>query len=302
MKPRSTIHWADTQHSIPTTVHWYDRLFSTPTPGDEYLKDFNKRSRIVYEHAHIEPSVLQDDQHQRYQFTRLGYFWRDPAHASEVTPVFNCIVPLRDSWDKASAPRTAKKKSSQPKSRPVRHEPLMKPEAQAWIAQAGISPAVGVAIHSTEGGLEFFATASATAERVLVASWMANHLLPALDGKCLADIPCTVDEFARLVALVDEERATTHEARDVLASMLTGGGSPEMLLDRLRASQVSDEHILANYVNEVLTTHADRVQAYHQGKKGLAGFFVGQVMRKTKGKVSPHQVRALVEAELIRRA
>ena len=65
---------------------------------------------------------------------------------------------------------------------------------------------------------------------------------------------------------------------------------------------MSDEAILAALVDEVLTAYADRVRAYHNGKTGLAGFFVGQVMQKMKGKASPHQVQALVQAALTRRA
>ena len=148
----------------------------------------------------------------------------------------------------------------------------------------------------------FFAGASALVDRALVATWMANHLLPALNGRFLSDLPFTAVEFAQLVALVNTKHATTHEARVVLATMLKKGGNPETLLERLRASRVSDERTLVTLVEEVLTTYADRVQAYHRGKTGLAGFFVGQVMQKTRGKASPHQVQALVHAALTRLA
>ena len=52
----------------------------------------------------------------------------------------------------------------------------------------------------------------------------------------------------------------------------------------------------------MFTDHEDRVDAYLEGKTGLLGFFVGQVMRRTKGKADPRQTKALVEEELAGRA
>jgi glutamyl/glutaminyl-tRNA synthetase len=89
----------------------YDRLFTASDPeaeaaalgGEGSFRDFlNPESLRVVKGGFVEPSVAQDEPDTRYQFERLGYFWRDPGHESGNTFVFNRIVTLRDSWTRAS--------------------------------------------------------------------------------------------------------------------------------------------------------------------------------------------------------
>ena len=80
--------------------------------------------------------------------------------------------------------------------------------------------------------------------------------------------------------------------------MVAKGGDAPALLQEIKAQRVTDPQELAEHVDQVLARYANRVQAYHEGKTGLAGFFVGQVLKRVRGKASPHQVKAAVEKAL----
>lgn len=97
---KGTIHWVSAPHAATAEMRLYDRLFSVADPeageGD-FTDRLNPESLTVVE-GYAEPSVLQDPPELRYQFERLGYFWRDPMDSRPERLVFNRIVSLRDSW------------------------------------------------------------------------------------------------------------------------------------------------------------------------------------------------------------
>ncbi len=101
--PKGTIHWVSAPHAVKAEVRLYDRLFAVPDPeaGEaEFTDRLNPQSLTVVE-GYVEPSVTRDPPDTRYQFERLGYFWRDPIDARPDRLVFNRVITLRDSWIKA---------------------------------------------------------------------------------------------------------------------------------------------------------------------------------------------------------
>ena len=129
---------------------------------------------------------------------------------------------------------------------------------------------------------------------------MANHLLPTLGTNSLADLPFGPNKFAQLIQLSQHKKAGHHEIRTVLQSMFESDESPAELLTRVQDSIVQDPGTLKQVIGDVLKEYEDRVQAYANGKVGLLGFFVGQVMKQTKGKADPKQVQVLISEELSR--
>jgi glutaminyl-tRNA synthetase len=104
-KVQGTIHWVSASHGLPCEVRLYDRLFAQPDPDDvpddqDFLSALNPQSLVRETGAVVEPSVAADAADTRYQFERVGYFWRDPEDSRPEALVFNRIVGLRDSWAK----------------------------------------------------------------------------------------------------------------------------------------------------------------------------------------------------------
>ena len=99
-KVRGVIHWVSAKFGQSVEVRLYDRLFRSPEPGREgdFQNDINPESLKILTGCMVEPSLLQADASQRFQFEREGYFCLDSTDGTSDRPVFNRIVSLRDSW------------------------------------------------------------------------------------------------------------------------------------------------------------------------------------------------------------
>ncbi|NOY86595.1 MAG: glutamine--tRNA ligase/YqeY domain fusion protein [Deltaproteobacteria bacterium] len=105
-KVKGTIHWVSASNSISAEVRLYDRLFIDPNPDggkdSDFISHLNPCSLVVAG-AKVEPSLRDAGPGERFQFERTGYFCADPEDHTAHRPVFNRIVPLRDSWAKIAA-------------------------------------------------------------------------------------------------------------------------------------------------------------------------------------------------------
>jgi len=103
---KGTIHWVSAAHALEAEVRLYDRLFTEPNPDADkevgFIEHLNPHSLDVVS-ARVEPSLSQARSGDRFQFERTGYFIADSEDHTPDKPVFNRIVPLRDSWKKIEA-------------------------------------------------------------------------------------------------------------------------------------------------------------------------------------------------------
>ena len=108
-KVKGVIHWVPAAQSVECEVRLYDRLFSTPNPdkGDDgeasesFLDNVNPESLVVLKGCRAEPSLLQAQVGDSFQFEREGYFCLDSRDSKPDALVFNRTVTLRDSWGQA---------------------------------------------------------------------------------------------------------------------------------------------------------------------------------------------------------
>ena len=80
--------------------------------------------------------------------------------------------------------------------------------------------------------------------------------------------------------------------------MLAGGDDPEAIVKAKGLVQVSDEGALVTLVREILAANPEQVQQFRYGKTKVMGFFVGQLMQKTKGQANPQLANKLFQQEL----
>ena len=101
-KVPGVIHWVSAAHGVKTEVRLYDRLFNIENPGaeDDFIKYLNPNSLETLSNCLMEQSLRNATSGSRFQFERLGYFCVDAKDSTIEKPVFNRIVPLRDSWAK----------------------------------------------------------------------------------------------------------------------------------------------------------------------------------------------------------
>ena len=129
---------------------------------------------------------------------------------------------------------------------------------------------------------------------------IVNDLIGALNarGEELAACKVTPADAAELVVLVDEGAISGKQAKEVFADMVETGAVPAAIIESKGLKQVSDTGELAAIIDAILVTNPDKAEQYRAGKAGLMGFFVGQVMRETKGQANPQLVNELLEAKL----
>ncbi|MFA7461147.1 MAG: glutamine--tRNA ligase/YqeY domain fusion protein, partial [Trueperaceae bacterium] len=322
------LHWVSETAGLPIEARTYEPLFTVPNPDaveGDMLDYLNENALRVY-HGLIEPSVAQDDPDTRYQFERTGYFWRDPvdgrgpldledAAAPNVPLVFNRIVGLKDAWARKTSAepsgrsaRTAKteprERSGAPDAAPAAAtDPLgleqLTPQQHALFSQLhqdhGLSED-DAAFLATRPELRSFyeAAVAAGAARRSAANWIVNDLAGPLTDGAPALTPALL---AKLTQLVDGGTITTRVAKDLLPELLAGA-DPEGLVAQRGLERLDDEDAVQRAVNDAVAAHPDELAAYRSGKKGLQGFFVGQVMRATGGRADPKLVQRLVVTAL----
>ncbi|MGB0955495.1 MAG: glutamine--tRNA ligase/YqeY domain fusion protein [Panacagrimonas sp.] len=101
VKPKGVIHWVSASHGVRVEARLYDRLFShkSPDQGDaDLIQSLNTDSLEIRKTCWAEPSLVNAEAEQSFQFERLGYFVADRRDHQSGHPVFNRTVTLRDTW------------------------------------------------------------------------------------------------------------------------------------------------------------------------------------------------------------
>jgi len=113
-----------------------------------------------------------------------------------------------------------------------------------------------------------------------------------------ADIPITSEALAELLVLVRDGTINGKIAKEVFSEMVSTGAAPRAIVKDKGLTQVTDESAIREAVESVLAAHPGQVQQYRAGKTNLMGFFVGQVMKASKGKANPKIVNQMLRERL----
>jgi aspartyl-tRNA(Asn)/glutamyl-tRNA(Gln) amidotransferase subunit B len=140
------------------------------------------------------------------------------------------------------------------------------------------------------------AALAAGGEAKAVANWLINNLFALINEsqQDIRSIQVSPEDLVALLALVDEGSISHNTAKEVLAEMFASGKGAEAIVEEQGLVQISDEAALTRVVAQILAENEAQVQAYLAGKEQLRGWFVGQVMRETRGKANPQVVNELV--------
>lgn len=132
------------------------------------------------------------------------------------------------------------------------------------------------------------------------ANWVMGELFRLMNqtGKTLSEVPVTPAAFAGLLDLVARGVINANTGKRVFETMFRTGETADAIVAREGLAQVSDAEVLAQAVERVLAAHPQEVERYRQGKTQLLGWFIGQVMRETRGKANPDIVRRMLEERL----
>jgi len=130
-----------------------------------------------------------------------------------------------------------------------------------------------------------------------VSNWLMNEVLRMINEKGVfaSQLRLTPPYLAEIIHLVDQGIVNTSTGKSLLEKVEATGKSPSEIVQEEGLAKVSDQEAIRTACAEVLAESPEQVAAYHKGKVTLMGWFVGQVMKKTRGKADPQIARNLLE-------
>jgi aspartyl-tRNA(Asn)/glutamyl-tRNA(Gln) amidotransferase subunit B len=146
----------------------------------------------------------------------------------------------------------------------------------------------------------FEEVARVSGEGKLASNWVMGELAGALKGRNLdiAESPVPAARLAELVKLVASGEISGKLAKDVFAKMFESGRPASEIIAAEGLQQISDTSALEKIADEILAANAKQVEQYRAGKKGVLGFFVGQMMKATRGQANPAVVNEVLTRKL----
>lgn len=142
------------------------------------------------------------------------------------------------------------------------------------------------------------ASKDATPEKLgkKVANFVQSEVLRYVETDGLtARFPCTADQLSELLALVEGTTINGKIAKEVFGHIVQSGKSPARIVEEKGLAQVTDTSAIEATIRGVLDASPKELAAYRAGKTTLKGFFVGQVMRASKGQANPAVVNDLLD-------
>jgi glutaminyl-tRNA synthetase len=131
-----------------------------------------------------------------------------------------------------------------------------------------------------------------------VANWLIHELRGSMGDRTIDELPFGGEALGVLVGLVEEGTISQAVAKDLLDRLLEEGGDPRRMVEAEGLEKIDDRERLATIVDELVSRNPEKVDRFREGQTGLAGFFVGQVMRRTEGRADPRLVQELVRDRL----
>jgi aspartyl-tRNA(Asn)/glutamyl-tRNA(Gln) amidotransferase subunit B len=167
--------------------------------------------------------------------------------------------------------------------------------------QYGLSYADASQLVSERSLADYFEQAvEASGNARATANWIRSELLRELEAKGISasESPVAAAELGALVRMIDEAKISGKQGKDVLVEMFKTGKTAAAIVEEQGLVQVSDTGEIDALIDGVMAANPDQVAAYRSGKEALIGFFVGQVIKASKGKANPKIVNERVREKL----
>lgn len=129
-----------------------------------------------------------------------------------------------------------------------------------------------------------------------VSNWIMTEFLRELKDANISprEAPLTPQHLSGLLSLIKDGTISTKIGKDIFPEIFKTGISPKRLVEEKGLIQISDEKAIIETIDTIISRHPKEVAEFKAGKEKLLGFFVGQVMKETKGKANPKLLNELM--------
>lgn len=141
---------------------------------------------------------------------------------------------------------------------------------------------------------------ASSSEAKLCANWIMGDLAAFLNKNNLeiTSSKVSVNQLAGMLRRITDKTISGKIAKQVFEALWNGEGDADTIIEKSGLKQVTDTSAIEKIIDEVIAKNPQQLQDYRNGKEKLFGFFVGQVMKASKGKANPAQVNEILKKKL----
>ena len=174
---------------------------------------------------------------------------------------------------------------------------------ERFVRQYGLPEYDAGVLVSSRDLAEFFESTVTAANGAAkpASNWIMGDVLATLNRteKDISECPITPVQLGGLINRITDNTISGKIAKQVFQALMEGeGASADEIIETKGLKQESDSGAIEALIDEVITSNPDNVAAYRSGKDKLFGFFVGEVMKRSKGKANPGQVNEILKKKL----
>ena len=179
---------------------------------------------------------------------------------------------------------------------------LPQQKRQRFIEQYGLSNYDATIMVSSSGMANYFETVVKESghHAKLAANWVMGELSAALNKADLDVIqsPVSAEQLGKLVLRIADNTISGKIAKTIFESLWNQEGEVDHVIEKRGLKQVTDTSAIEALIDKIIAAHPQHVTDYRAGKEKLFGFFVGQAMKESGGKVNPQQLNELLKKKL----
>ncbi len=170
-----------------------------------------------------------------------------------------------------------------------------------FISELGLSEEDAVTLTDGKALADYFEKSlSLLNEPKAIANLILTEVLRILNEKSITISEFTIspEQLTELISLKLEDKINSSAMQEIFNEMLESDKSPATLAKEMNLIQVSDSGFIDPIIDQIIADNPDEVARYREGKKALIGFFIGQVMKQSRGKANPKLVRERIVQKL----
>ncbi|MCB9259771.1 MAG: Asp-tRNA(Asn)/Glu-tRNA(Gln) amidotransferase subunit GatB [Ignavibacteriales bacterium] len=139
-----------------------------------------------------------------------------------------------------------------------------------------------------------------TNDSKIASNWVMGDVLKIINEQKISfsNFPVSPKNLGKLINLINQNKISSKIAKDVFPFMLEEDRDPEIIVKEKNLIQITDTSAIESAIDNVINQNPDQVEEFKSGKDKVIGFFVGQVMKETKGKANPQMVNQILREKL----
>jgi aspartyl-tRNA(Asn)/glutamyl-tRNA(Gln) amidotransferase subunit B len=168
-----------------------------------------------------------------------------------------------------------------------------------FIADYGLTPYDADILVVEQVSADFFEEVAKGRDAKVAANWVINELFGRInkEGLELSESPVSAAQLGSIIDLIKDGTISGKIAKDLFEIVWTEGGDPAQIVEAKGMKQVTDLGAIEAIVDEIMAANPDKVEQARE-KPNLVGWFVGQVMKASKGKANPQAVNDLLKKKI----